>query len=199
MCKSQVQLPLPCSVPRAVSIFQSWRRMWRYPRLPTQFLLAPVFQWERVPHGVGIPVAQQGPATHKPKISVRGPVPHQCNILHSSGDQLAQHSEDTSSSLTQQPSGVQFPTNPGSQWGPDPYRPASQQGPVPHWLWLYFRSSVMSLLPACSPDLSMGPDLSLHPPMSHPLLPPPPPHSTSDIASTGHALEKTWQGDREGK
>lgn len=28
---------------------------------------------------------------------------------------------------------------------------------------------------------------------------PPTPHSTSDIASTGHALEKTWQGDREGK
>lgn len=59
----------------------------------------------------------------------------------------------------------------------------------------------MSPLPACGPP--RAPSLALHPPTPHPRVlshaVPKPHRSTSDIASTGHALEKTWQGDREGK
>lgn len=165
----------------------------------TQCQLAPASLYPSggpVPHGLGIPVSQQGPATSKPSNPVWGPVLHQCNILRSGGDQLAQHPKGISLSLTQHPSGDQSPTNPISSGDQSPMGPAPQQGPVPRWRRLSFRSSEVSLPPACGhpiyPALSCTPCVPSH-------AGPPPHHSTSDIASTGHALEKTWQGDREGK
>lgn len=67
---------------------------------------------------VSIPYIPEGTSYHKPSIPVWEMVPHQCDIVCSSENQLSKHTRDTRASLTQYPSLDQSPTNPVSQWGP---------------------------------------------------------------------------------